>query len=139
MFLSWSIAHQKVSLVRNSLIAFDLFYTLEFDDEQSKFSKILESIKVDISLHVQLQFNGNTVLLNPWFISGYQCIDKLTRVRMLENFPAFIRSVATVSPFSLIDELNDRRNFKKRGQPPYPTALLRFALHSRYTSAHVVA
>ena len=54
---------------------------------------------------------------------------------MLEDLPAYIRSVSSDSPFSLIDELNDKRNLKKGGLPPYSTALLRFALHLRYTSA----
>ena len=111
MFLSWCITHQKVSLARNSMIAF--CSTGWSFDGQSKFPKILESIKVDTNLHVQLHFNGNTVPLPPWFINGHQCIAKLTLVSMLENLPAYIRGVASDSPFSLIDELNDRRNFQK--------------------------
>ena len=107
MFLSWSITHQKVSLERKTMITFcSTDYRLEFD-EQSKFPTILESIKVDTNLHGQLQFNGNTVPLPPWFISGHQYNAKLTRVSMLENLLAYFRSVASDSPFSLIDELNE--------------------------------
>ena len=39
-----------------------LFYNLVFDKE-TKFPKILESIKVDSDLHVQLQYNGIPVPL----------------------------------------------------------------------------
>ena len=39
-----------------------LFYNLVFDEE-TKFLKILQSIKVDSDLHVQLQYNGIPVLL----------------------------------------------------------------------------
>ena len=39
-----------------------LFYNLVFDEEV-KFLKILQSIKVDSDLHVQLQYNGIPVLL----------------------------------------------------------------------------
>ena len=61
--------------------------------------KILESIKVDTNLHVQLQFNGNTISQPSWFISGHQCNAKLTRVSMLENLTAYICSVASASLF----------------------------------------
>ena len=48
-----------------------LFYNLEFD-EKTKFPKILQSIKVDSNLHVQLQYNGIPVPLPQWFVQGQQ-------------------------------------------------------------------
>ena len=60
-----------------------LFYRLEFD-EKTQFPKVLESIKIDKDLHVQLQYNGEPIPLPPWFIESRQCNAKLTRVSMLE-------------------------------------------------------
>ena len=88
---------------------------------------------MDSGLHVQLQYNGDPVPLPPWFIKGRNA--KLTRVSMLENLPAYIRNVATETPFTILDELNERKNFKPKGRPPYSAAMIRFALHLRYTSA----
>ena len=84
-----------------------LFYRLEFD-EKTQFPKLLETIKIDSELHVQLQYNGEPVPLPTWFIE---------------------------TPFSLLDELKSRKHYKPKGQPPYSAAMLRFALHLRYTSA----
>ena len=109
-----------------------LFYRIEFN-EATGFPRICESIKVDSELHVQLQYNGDPVPLPPWFIKGRNA--KLTRVSMLENLPAYIRNVATETPFTILDELNERKNFKPKGRPPYSAAMIRFALHLRYTSA----
>ena len=64
-----------------------LFYNLVFDKE-TKFPKILESIKVDSDLHVQLQYNGIPVPLPQWFVQGYNA--RLKKVSMLENLPAHI-------------------------------------------------
>ena len=48
-----------------------LFYNLVFDGE-TQFPKILQSIKVDSHLHVQLQYNGIPVPLPQWFVQGQQ-------------------------------------------------------------------
>ena len=112
-------------------IDFVVFYRLEFDE--NGFPKICESIKVDKELHVQLQYNGDPVPLPPWFIKGRNA--KLTRASMLENLPAYIRNVAVETPFTLLEELKARKNYKPKGRPPYSTAMIRFALHLRHTSA----
>ena len=61
-------------------------------DEETKFRKILESIKVDSVLHVQLQCNGIPVPLPQWFVQAHNTQSK--KVSMLENLPAHIRNVA---------------------------------------------
>ena len=109
-----------------------LFYRLEFD-QTTGFPKVLESIKVDKNLQVQLQFNGDPVPLPAWFVKGRHA--NLSRVSMLENLPAHIRNVAADTPFTLLDELKSRQNYKTKGRPPYSAAMLRFALHMRYSSA----
>ena len=109
-----------------------LFYRLVFD-EKTQFPTILESIRVDSDLHVQLRYNGDPVPLPPWFVKGRSA--KLTRPSMLENLPPYIRSVAEESPYTILEELKARKNYKPKGQPPYSAALIRFALHLRYTSA----
>ena len=68
-----------------------LFCNLVFDEE-TKFPKILESIKVDSVLHVQLQCNGIPVPLPQWFVQAHNTQSK--KVSMLENLPAHIRNVA---------------------------------------------
>ena len=40
-------------------------------DDGTKFPKILESIKVDDDLHVQLQYNSMPLPLPLWFVQGH--------------------------------------------------------------------
>ena len=47
-----------------------LYFHLVFDDE-AKLAKILESIRVDDDLHVQLQYNGMPLPLPQWFVQGH--------------------------------------------------------------------
>ena len=68
-----------------------LFYNLVFDEE-TKFPKILVSIKVDSDLHIQLQYNGLWVPLPQWFVQGRSA--RLKKVSILENLPANIRNIA---------------------------------------------
>ena len=64
-----------------------LFYNLVFDEE-TKFPKVLESIKVDSDLHVKLQYNGIPVPLPQWCVQGHNA--ELKKVSMQENLPAHI-------------------------------------------------
>ena len=45
-----------------------VFYNLI---EETQFPKILEVLKVDVELHVQLQYSGSSIPLPPWFIRGH--------------------------------------------------------------------
>ena len=92
-----------------------LFYDLVFD-EKTKFPKILESIRVDLDLHVQLQYNGIPIPLPQWFVQGHNA--RLKKVSMLENLPAHIRNVAFDNYNELLDELNKRQSLKPKGRPP---------------------
>ena len=112
---------------------FICFYNLIFDQE-TNFPCILESIKVDSQLHVQLQYKGNPLPLPPWFVDGRNA--KLTRISMLENFPAYIRNVAYGNTdFCILEELEKRQHYGAKGQPPYSASIIRYALLLRYTSA----
>ena len=62
-----------------------LFYNLVFDEE-TKFPKILESIKVDSDFHVKLQYSGIPAPLSQWFVQGHSAPLKI--VSVLENLPA---------------------------------------------------
>ena len=62
----------------NSIVFFNLTYV-------DGFPVIFESIKVDQSLRVQLQFNGHPVPLPAWFTKGRNAT--LTRFSQLNNFP----------------------------------------------------
>ena len=69
----------------NSIVFFNLTYV-------DGFPVIFESIKVDQSLHVQLQFNGHPVPLPAWFTKGRNAT--LTRFSQLNNFPNAIHCFA---------------------------------------------
>ena len=108
-----------------------IYYKLEFD-EVTSFPKVFGSIRVDQEMHVQLQCNGNPLPLPLWFISGTDA--KLRSYSQLENFPNDIKNATENSNYSLIDELERRRNFKPKGRPPYSATMIRFSLLLRYTS-----
>ena len=109
---------------------FILLYVLLFDD-CSGFSTIFESIKIDNSLHVELQYCDNPVPLPDWFSRGRN--SKLTRFSMLENLPIYWKSFADDD--SLLSELQKRKHYKPKGQPPYSSKIIRLALPLRYTSS----
>ena len=100
-----------------------LFYNLVFDKE-TKFPKILESIKVDSDLHVQLQYNGIPVPLPKWFVQGHNA--RLKKVSMLENLPAHIQNVVFDNYNELLDELNKRQFLKPKGRLPYSVEIIRY-------------
>ena len=108
-----------------------LFYNIEFDEE-TKFPTILESIKVDEELYVQLQYYGLPLPLPLWFTQGHNA--KLTKLSMLENLPSYIRNVAEENHSSILNELKQRQFYKPQGRPPYSAEMIRYALQLRYTS-----
>ena len=61
--------------------------------DKTKFQKILESVKIDDDLHVQLQYNGMPLLLPQWFIQCHNAT--LNKVNYLVNFPTYIRNTST--------------------------------------------
>ena len=109
----------------NSIVFFNLTYV-------DGFPVIFESIKVDQSLHVQLQFN--LVPLPAWFTKGRNAT--LTRFSQLNNFPNAIQVVSekTECSRSLLNEMLDISNYQAKGRPSYSSAMIRFALYLRYTS-----
>lgn len=108
-----------------------VFFNLSYVDG---FPVILESIKVDKNLNVQLQFNGHPVPLPAWFTKGRNA--SLTHFSQLNNFPNSIRVVSADSETSrsLLNEMLDIVNYQPKGRPPYSSVMIRFALHLRYTS-----
>ena len=108
-----------------------LFFNIVID-EKTQFPSILESIKVDRDLHVQLQYNGIPLPLPQWFVKG--CTAKLNRISMLLNLSSYIRNIATENHYSILDELKERQLYRPQGRPPYSLEVIRYALHLRYTS-----
>ena len=108
-----------------------LCYNLVFAEE-TKFPKILETIKVDSNLHVQLEYDGIPVLLPQWFEQGHNT--RLKKVSMLENLPSQIRNVAFDNYNELLDELNKRQFLKRKGRPPYSIEMIRYGLYLRHIS-----
>ena len=108
---------------------FILLYVLLFDD-CSGFPTICEVIEIDNSLHVELQYCNNPVPLPNWFSQGRN--SKLIRFSMLENLPIYFKSFA--DDHSLLSELQKRKHYKPKGQPPYSLETIHLALLLRYTS-----
>ena len=108
-----------------------LFYNLVFDKE-TKFPKILGSVKVNLDLHVQLQYNGISVPLPQWFVQGHNA--QLKKVSMLENLHAHIRNVVFDNYNELLDELNKRKFLKPKGRPPYSVEMICYGLHLHHIS-----
>ena len=110
------------------------FDRLKFDNV-SQFPTILESIRIDKDLHVQLQYNGIPLPLPSWFVDGHNA--KLDKLSMLENSPPYIRSTAIENQQVLLDELKQRERYKPTCKPPSSALMIRFALHLRHTSLQV--
>ena len=69
----------KCNITEDHIVFFHLSY-----DEATGFPIILESIKIDKKLHVQLQYNGCPLPLPPWFIHGHNA--KIIRFSMFSKF-----------------------------------------------------
>ena len=56
--------------------------------KKNGFPHILETIKIDRQLHFQLQYNGNSIPLPPWFTQGRDT--KINRIfrHIFEMLPA---------------------------------------------------
>ena len=102
-----------------------LYFRLVFDDE-TKFPKILESIKVDHDLYVQLQYNAMSLPLPQFFVQVYNVA--LKKVSYLENFPAYLQNTATDNHNKLLNKLNQRNFYKLQGRPPYAASMIRYVL-----------
>ena len=64
-----------------------LYFHLVFDDG-TKFPKLLESIKVDDDLNVQLKYNGMPLPLPQWFVQGHNAtLKKVSYYRIYEIPP----------------------------------------------------
>ena len=61
---------------------------------------------------------------------------ELNSTLLVNNFPNAIRVVSeeTECSRSLLNEMLDISNYQAKGRPPYSSAMIRFALHLRYTS-----
>ena len=88
--------------------------------------------KVNKELHVQLQFSENPRTLPYWFVRGTNA--KLSGFGMLINLAPYIRNFSEQNPYSLIEELEKRRNYKPKGHHPFSSEMIRYALLLRYTS-----
>ena len=60
---------------KNHIVFYNLFF-----DEDTQFPKILEAIKVDDELHMELQYSGSSVPLPPCFIHSHNA--KLNRLKL---------------------------------------------------------
>ena len=109
-----------------------IYYKMELV-EQSNAPKIVASILIDTDMHVKLFKDSAPVPLPGWFRHGTNCT--LKSKGSLQNFPTYIKNYEYPFPDDLLKELHQIRYYKPKGRPKYSTALLRFALQLRYTSA----
>ena len=79
-----------------------IFHKLKFDNV-SQFPTILEYIRIDEDLHVQLQCNGIPLPLPSLYVNGHRA--KSDQLSMLENFPPYTRSTTVENQQVLLDEL----------------------------------
>ena len=107
-----------------------IYYKIIFD-EKSRFPWILEAIKVDSELHVELQYKNNCVPLPKWFTQGRNA--KLTSLSMLHKFHSYLCNLESKADDFLL-ELSNRQHYLPNEQPPYSCEMMRFALLLRYTS-----
>ena len=99
--------------------------------KESGFPSIREAIKVDQSLHVQLQLSGKPVPLPSWFVAGRN--STLKRYSMLENFPSYLSGYGE-DENKIIAEMSKISHYSAEGHPPYSSDMIRFAVMLRYTS-----
>ena len=109
-----------------------VYYNVHFDEETA-IPKILECIKVDRDLRILLQYSGNPIPLPPWLVHSRN--GKLDSLTQLENLPAYIRDIVNAGEYSIFEELEKRQHYKPKGRPPFSSALIRYALLLRHTSA----
>ena len=138
-----------------------IIHRIDFHIE-THFPSMEECIRIARNLHVQLQCNGNPIPLPQWFIHGNKA--KLTKFRMSENYPIYIKNVVEEYPYSILNELQKRyyhiistnpsaragydtrsifkrslinqkaEFYKPKSRPPFSEDLIRYALLLRYTS-----
>ena len=58
----------------------------------------------------------------------------LGKISYLDNFPGYMKNIATDNYNELLNELNERQFYKPQDRPPYLAQMIRYALHLRYTS-----
>ena len=97
-----------------------IYYNLVFHKESS-FPSIREAIKVDQSLHVQLQLSGKPVPLLSWFVTGRN--STLKRYSMLKNFLSYLSGYGE-NENKLIAEMSKIQHYSAKGRPPYSSDMI---------------
>ena len=92
--------------------------------------QIFEVIVVDEKL-VKLSYKGNHINL-PNFLRENHCI--LNKVSILENLPAYIRARGNEAN-SVLQELNEMKQFSPQGRPVYSANIIRWVLLLRHCCA----
>ena len=87
-----------------------IFYGLKFDNFL-QFPTILEFVRTDTALHVQLQYNGIPLPLPLWFVNGHNA--KVDKLSMLENFRPYIRS--TINSYRKSTSFKTKRTLQPYG------------------------
>ena len=96
-----------------------LYYRIFYDDADD--TPYLESIKVDINLHVKLHYKGCHIPLPPWFKAA-QC--RMTSASMIPNFVKHMKNIGEEFPRKVLSEIHKIMYFKPQGRPPYSPEVL---------------
>ena len=108
-----------------------LYYRIFYDDDDD--TPYLESIKVDIILHVKLHYKGCHIPLPPW-LKAAQC--RMTSVSMIPNFVKHMKNIVEEFPRNVLSEIHKIMYFKPQGHPPYSPEMLRFSPLQRSRQAY---
>ena len=95
------------------------------------FPRVYKYISRDKELHVQLTFQGFSILLPDWFCIGHNCT--LNRFSMPENFVSHIKNRFDLFS-TMLSELNSIQHYKPQGRPKYSSSVIRYALLLRFMS-----
>ena len=106
----------------NQIIFYDIFF-----NHSTNFPTVAETIKIDKSLHVLLQYCSKPVPLSKWFTKGRDA--KLTRFSMLENFQSYLQSFSEKKgSVCLLKEMMDCSFYCVKGRPTCSLEMIKFAL-----------
>ena len=110
-----------------------VYYNLNFD-AVTGFPCVLEAIKIDEKLRVQLQYKNCPISLPSWIRKRKN--KNLSCVSEIQNLVDHIRFETKTEhgSMSIVEEIQKNMYTDMKGRPPYSAEMIRFALLLRHTS-----
>ena len=107
-----------------------VFYKLIFNDK-TNFPEIVDAIKINKNLNVELLFRGDEVPLPLWFTKDENCTIK--RFSMLDDFLSYLSNLQKKGNF-FIEEMKKHQYYSENHSYSYSLEFLRFAFFLFSTS-----